>query len=58
MCRYPREIPMIIGQLDSFVNSTGRGEVGLRISHVGIADFMLKQVQDMKYLRQAPIISN
>lgn len=36
----------------------GRGEVGTRISRADIADFMLKQVQDKKYLRQAPLISN
>lgn len=36
----------------------GRGEVGTRISRADIADFMLKQVQDKKYLRQAPLIGN
>lgn len=36
----------------------GRGEVGTRISRADIADFMLKQVDDTRYLRQAPAISN
>jgi putative NADH-flavin reductase len=36
----------------------GRGEVGTWISRADIADFMLKQIQDAKYLRQAPAISN
>ena len=36
----------------------GRGEVGTWISRADIADFMLKQTQDTKYLRQAPAISN
>lgn len=36
----------------------GRGEVGTRISRADIADFMLKQIDDTKYLRQAPAISN
>ena len=36
----------------------GRGEVGTWISRADIADFILKQVQDMTYLRQAPAISN
>jgi len=36
----------------------GKGEVGLRISRADLAEFMLKQVQDTKYLRQAPVISN
>jgi putative NADH-flavin reductase len=35
-----------------------RGEVGTRISRADIADFMLKQVKDPKYLRQAPLISD
>jgi putative NADH-flavin reductase len=35
----------------------GRGEVGTWISRADIADFMLKQTQDTKYLRQAPAIS-
>jgi len=36
----------------------GKGEVGTSISRADIADFMLKQVRDTKYLRQAPAISN
>ncbi len=36
----------------------GRGEVRTWISRADIADFMLKQIQDTKYLRQAPAISN
>jgi putative NADH-flavin reductase len=40
------------------VGYLGKGEVGLRISRADLAEFMLKQVQDTKYLRQAPVISN
>jgi hypothetical protein len=40
------------------VGYLGKGEVGLRISRADLAEFMLKQVQDTKYLQQAPIISN
>jgi len=40
------------------VGYLGKGEVGTRISRADVADFMLKQVQDTKYLRQAPAISN
>ena len=36
----------------------GRGDIGTRISRAGIADFMLKQINDTKYLHQAPAISN
>jgi putative NADH-flavin reductase len=36
----------------------GKGEVGTRISRADLADFLLRQVQDKKYLRQAPAISN
>ena len=36
----------------------GRREVGTWISRVDIADFMLRQLQDTKYLRQASAISN
>ena len=36
----------------------GRGEVGTWISRADIAGFMLQQVQDKKYVRQAPAISN
>jgi putative NADH-flavin reductase len=40
------------------VGYLGKGEVGLRISRADLAEFVLKQVQDTKYLRQAPVISN
>jgi putative NADH-flavin reductase len=40
------------------VGYMGRGEVGTRISRADIADFMLKQVKDPRYLLQAPLISN
>jgi len=40
------------------VGYVGRGEVGTWISRADIADFMLKQVEDVKYLHQAPAISN
>jgi putative NADH-flavin reductase len=40
------------------VGYKGRREVGLRIARADIADFMLKQVDDSRYLRQAPLISN
>ncbi len=36
----------------------GGGEVGTRISRADIADFMLKQIDDTRYVRQAPAISN
>jgi hypothetical protein len=36
----------------------GKGEVGAQISRADLAEFMLKQVEDTKYLRQAPAISN
>lgn len=36
----------------------GRGEVGTWISRADVADFMLKQLQDARYLREAPAISN
>jgi putative NADH-flavin reductase len=36
----------------------GTGEVGTQISRADIADFMLKQIGDTKYLREAPAISN
>jgi putative NADH-flavin reductase len=36
----------------------GKGEVGTWISRADLADFLLKQVQDTKYLLQAPAISN
>jgi uncharacterized protein YbjT (DUF2867 family) len=40
------------------VGYLGKGEVGVRISRADMAGFMLKQVQDTGYLRQAPVISN
>jgi hypothetical protein len=40
------------------VGYLGRGQVGTVISRADLADFMLKQVQDTTYLRQAPLISN
>jgi hypothetical protein len=36
----------------------GRGEVGTGISRADIADFILRQVNDTRFLRQAPLISN
>lgn len=36
----------------------GKGEVGTWISRADVADFLLKQVEDTEYLRQAPAISN
>jgi len=36
----------------------GRNELGTQISRADLADFMLKQVKDTKYIRQAPIITN
>jgi putative NADH-flavin reductase len=36
----------------------GRDEVGTWISRADIAVFMLNQIEDVKYLRQAPAISN
>jgi putative NADH-flavin reductase len=35
-----------------------KGEVGTWISRADLADFLLRQVQDTKYLQQAPAISN
>jgi len=40
------------------VGYLGRKEVGLKISRADIADFILKQVQDTKYIGKAPAISN
>jgi hypothetical protein len=39
------------------VGYLGREEVGTWISRADIADFMLKQIQDTKYLRRASAIS-
>ena len=36
----------------------GTGEVATQISRADIADFMLKQITDTKYLHEAPAISN
>ena len=36
----------------------GDGKVGTWISRADIADFMLKQLENTKYLHQAPAISN
>jgi len=36
----------------------GRDELGTPVSRTDLADFMLKQVKDAKYIRQAPIITN
>jgi nucleoside-diphosphate-sugar epimerase len=36
----------------------GDGKVGTWISRADIADFMLKQVENTEYLRQAPALSN
>ena len=36
----------------------GTGEVGTQTSRADIADFMLKQINDKKYLREAPAISS
>jgi len=33
-------------------------DVGTRIARADIADFMLKQVRDQNYRRQAPLINN
>ncbi len=40
------------------VGYLGKGEVGLRISRADLAQFILKQVQNTKYLQQSPVISN
>ena len=40
------------------VGYLGKGEVGMRISREDLADFMLKQVKNTKYLQQSPVISN
>ena len=36
----------------------GRGEVGTWVSRADVADFMLRQIADTRYVRQAPAISN
>ena len=40
------------------VGYLGKKGLGMWISRADIADFMLKQIQEMKYLHQAPAISN
>lgn len=40
------------------VGYVGSGQVGLDISRADFADFMLKQVEDKRHIRQAPSISN
>ena len=40
------------------VGYVGTGQVGLGISRADLAGFMLRQVEDSKYLRQAPAVSN
>lgn len=40
------------------VGYVGSGELGSWISRADIADFMLNQIQDTKYVQQAPAISN
>jgi hypothetical protein len=35
-----------------------KGEIGAQTSRADIADFMLKQIEDTKYLREAPAISS
>jgi putative NADH-flavin reductase len=36
----------------------GRNELGTQVSRADLADFMLKQVTDTKYIRQAPVVTN
>ena len=40
------------------VGYLGKGEVGLRISRADLAEFMLKQVKNTKYLQHSPVINN
>ncbi|MGD0804389.1 MAG: SDR family oxidoreductase [Candidatus Bathyarchaeia archaeon] len=40
------------------VGYIGTGQVGLGVSRIDLANFMLEQVEDKKYLRKAPAISN
>lgn len=40
------------------VGYVGRREAGTKVSRADVADFMLKQIDDRRYLRQAPAISN
>jgi hypothetical protein len=36
----------------------GGDKLGSNVSREDLADFILKQVKDMKYIRQAPVIAN
>ena len=36
----------------------GRNELGTQISRADLADFMLKQVADTQYVREAPVVTN
>jgi putative NADH-flavin reductase len=36
----------------------GKGQVGIKISRADLAEFMLEQIEDAKFVRQAPVISN
>lgn len=40
------------------VGYMSRGEVGTKIAYSDRVDFILKQVKDLRYLRQALLISN
>lgn len=40
------------------VGYLGMGEVGMQISRADLAEFMLKQVKNKKYLQKSPVISN
>lgn len=40
------------------VGYLGRGELGLSVSRADLAEFMLSQIGDTKYLRQSPAITN
>ncbi|MCL5996176.1 MAG: SDR family oxidoreductase [Chloroflexi bacterium] len=40
------------------VGYLGKGVIGTRLARADMADFMLRQVQDTTYVRQAPAISN
>lgn len=40
------------------VGYLGKGVIGLQLSRADLAEFMLKQIKDKKFLHQAPAISN
>jgi hypothetical protein len=40
------------------VGYVSAGDVGIQTSRADIADFMRKQINDMKYLREAPAVSS